>query len=257
MEQQTPPSTPSNTYKKNHASFMQGKFLIAFIILLLIILASLSVALFIHLYRNNPGSQQNPGDLLVVDQTEITGKIENIQGKTLTVTRSEFIYKEGDLKSPEEKKTTYLVEVSDSTLINKNPAPYSLSSSDSAIIAPTYQLNDLKKGQTVSAVSKEGDPISGNRFEAFSIVIQSGLTTIAGVIESRTGNNLTIKSGPPSLPVEKNFEVSLDNQTQIGKIGSETVQPITNLSPGTQILIHSLEDVNLSQNLTALKIEIF
>jgi hypothetical protein len=205
---------------------------------------------------------------------DFTGTIEKISGSVLTVSKKTFIY-EADLVNGEtsirneERKTTYLVTISDkTTIISELPlVPYTLKLATTSAFVAESSLNNLKVGQTVQVISNENlRSLPSNSFVANSVTISAGLTSIMGKVENIESNNLLVKTAPPSYPEEKIFQIEISSDTEIVASNimtdsSDTKEkklqlPVSVLKKGTTVLVYTDADINQSDKLRALKIEI-
>ncbi len=250
------------------------KIVISLLLLVCITLLIISVLLtFQYLTSKKPASVSND-ELSNQPLFDFTGKIESISGSVLTVSKKSFVYSSDlangntNIKS-EEKKTTYFVTISEKTkIISELPlVPYSLKLATSSAFVAESDLNNIKIGQTVYVISNQNlRALPSNSFVANSITISAGLTSIMGKIESLGNNSFVIKTGPPSYPEEKDFQIGLLPDTEIVASSimtdsSETNKkksqlPVSVLTKGTSVLVYSDTDINQANDLNALKIEI-
>jgi hypothetical protein len=281
MEQnQTPLVTPSMPSIQSAPSKQKisalNKILIIFVVFGFIILLIMGGVFAYRFTQNkNPISKSSGPDMLSNQPLyNFTGSIEMISGPVLTISEKSYIYpsdlttKEKNIK-PEEKKTTYLITVSDQTKIISElpPVPYSLKLATPSATTQNNNLNSLKIGQRVSVITKENlrDTRLTN-FTADSITISAGLTSFMGKVKSIKNNTILLKVTPPSYPEEKDFDITITKNTEIvisdimtnssETTKKKTQQPVSTLTEGTTIMVYTDADINQNTNLNALKIEV-
>lgn len=279
MDQNQPPIASSPivqmpTIPSKKRFWTTDKIVISLLLLISITLLIIAVLMtYQYLNIKKPISVSND-ELSNQPLFDFTGKIENISGSVLTVTKKSFVYpadltKENTNTKPEEKKSTYLVTISDKTkIISELPlVPYSLKLATSSAFVAESNIDNLKVGQTVHLISNENlRSLPSNSFVANSVTISAGLTSIMGKIENLENNSVLIKTAPPSYPEEKNFQIGLSPETEIVNSSimtdsSDTNKkksqlPVSALTKGTNVFVYTDADINQVDDLNALKIEI-
>lgn len=187
--------------------------------------------------------------------TSFSGKIEKIDGNTLTVSQDMMLAQlfappaAGAPNQPpttpvpqQSKKITYKVLVTDKTFINQSPSsiPYLFKTVTPATAATPIAaitkltLQDLKTGQSVNInTTTDLRTLSGNQFEAVGISISNQISIINGTITNISGNDLTISAFSSSTlgsviaanaepPKAKTYTVTVNQNTEISRYGIPT-----------------------------------
>ncbi len=235
-------------------------FVLSLICLILLVIALFFTYKYLTLQETIPDTSD---ELSTQPLFDLTGIIEQINGSVLTVSQKKY-----PLNSPSED-LKYLVTVSNKTkIISELPlVPYSLKLATSSAFVVESEFKKLQIGQTVHIISRENiREIASNSLVADSITISSGLTSIMGKIVKVEDNFLSIQTSPPSYPEIKEFQIGILPETEIVNSDimtdssdnqkQKTKLPISVLTPDTNVLIYTDSDINQSENLNALKIEV-
>lgn len=245
------------------------KFIIPIIIIIIIVVLSL-LTFYFRERLPLPNNQKSP-------DTSSTGKndqidplynlpveIEKIDGNALVVRQSSINLSAEPVTQknpPQIRNITFRVRVNDNTSIQTEPViiPYSLKLATPS--ATLVKLSELISGQSITISSKEKQPVSGSEIEAVSITVSPGTTMVQGKIKEVSGTKIIIHTEPPNAP--KDYQFTISNETEI--TGSDTTPPISinktqlpvsSLKTGGFITIYTDKDVNLFEDLKALKIDI-
>lgn len=181
-------------------------------------------------------------------------------------------------------KLSYRVGIDQNTAINRPPVniPYLFITLTPAP-ASKLTIRDIIIGRSIT-VSTNTDLrlVTDNQFTATTVSLPALVTTITGKITNIQGNLLTLKAVVPSagpmmaLPAaspvpakEVDYQVKVTNSTEISHMvyntsiapGGPPTSPkpeklaLSDLKIGASINVYTNEDVILTQNLTALRIE--
>lgn len=185
--------------------------------------------------------------------TSFSGKIESVQGNTVTVSQDMVIAQmftppaagqpnqlPAAPVTPKTKKITYKVLITNNTMINQAPSfiPYLFKQTATPgagapmAAAPIAAINklaakDLKTGQFIN-ISTNTDlrSLSGDQFEATSINLSSKATSVNGRVTAINGGELVIKGFAPTSPMgaaavnpqtpkEKEYTITVNQDTEI------------------------------------------
>lgn len=240
----------------------------------IIILASIVVGAFflgnLNIFKLKPAAilpQTISPNILYLTQPvfNFSGIVEQIDGDTLTVSDDMALSPATRLAEntsadeiPISKKISYKVQITPDTKIHlaEISVPYSFNAATPSA-TPKITINDLKVGQRVEVVSKSDLRVIGaDRFEAVSITASLGTTVIGGTVLSISGNILSVKATPPSVPEPKDYSIAVNNETEV-TASAPILQKLalTDLKKGIQVLVYTDTDIN-SQSPRALKIEV-
>ncbi len=193
--------------------------------------------------------------------TVFSGRVDKIAGNTLWVSQKLS-------SSAQNKMVIFKVRIGQKTVIERpqNTLAY-LFKPITPTPPPKPTASDIRVGQTVTAYTS-GDlrTASNNEFEATIIALPPVTTSIYGKFVSVSGETLTLTAQDPANPnQQKTYSVSVTKDTEIsGGVGlaldpSKPSAPqkfeLSYLKSGMQVNVYSVEDVILSSNLTALRIE--
>lgn len=194
-----------------------------------------------------------------------SGMVEKIEGNQVII--SYTIYPNSNISpTPAPVKLTYKVIVDKNTVINRP--------SDNVHLT----IKDIIVNRQITVTSNiDLRQVTNNQFTAATITLPVLITTINGRIIAVKNNILTIKAKIPTtnttnalsianpvLQKEADYQVKVSDNTEVFRSATPTppaaVQwekiSLSDLKIGTSINVYSKEDVVLTQNLTALRIEI-
>ncbi len=246
----------------NKKSTLKKTIFLIFLLFIIITIVSAAVYLTFNLYKPKnsiPGS----GSVFINPSEEFQAEIEKIEGNSLLVS-----YLKTDPASPENpQEFVFKVIINEQTTITSEQdiTPSQNSATPAADTKPAYSISYLSPGQSITVITA-GDlrTITSNTITAKSIIISPGLTIFIGKIEEIKSNELIVKSGPPSVAEEKTYTIVITKDTEIvnSKImnnsSDEASQKLTikDLSPGSTILVKTLNDINKVTKTQASKIEL-
>ncbi len=149
----------------------------------------------------------------------VSGKIDKINGKTLTVIVDKTMGVAAvpampGMEESKPKTMTFEVVVEDNTQINQP--------SDTGAAIPTpdgnnqskLTVNDLKVGQMVSVTSKTDLRLGGTKFTAETVSLAPKMRSAYGQISAIAGNNITVKS---FMNGEQNYILTVTDKTTISR----------------------------------------
>ncbi len=207
-----------------------------------------------------------------------SGRVDKVSGNSLTVSSQVAEIGSSNAKpgqSQKMKKISYNVSVDSKTMISRseNQIPYIFKNTSvgPAVITSdksSLSLKDVRAGDHVNITSSTDLRIAGNGFTASQITIQPLSTSINGSITAVNGNELIVRAVAPSESlvtangpavnqqpaVEKDYQVSVDNETEISRSGSPRLN-ISYLKQGMQVIVYTSEDTANITQVKALRIE--
>lgn len=238
------------------------KLFFLFILIIIILLTVLAGVYFISTFKKDSQvSTTGSGSVFTTPTDQFQGLIEKVNGNNLIVS-----YTKPTPGTPENDisyKFNVLINESTTVVSERETSP--LDNSDNSPSGNSHSLANLSPGQVITVVADvDLRQITSNFITAKSIIVSPGLTIFIGRIEDISGNELLVKSGPPSVSAEKTYKIIVVNETEIvnSKILNDSSKEaglklnLTDLTPGATILVNTVGDINRVNETEALKIEL-
>lgn len=274
--------------------YSQRKTIIIIAVVLVLIISLGFIATRTSLFKNlslsnlskSAGGGGISSDILYLTSPvfSFTGQIENISGNTITLSQTATLRTNQAIAAPMTpdqsdsqpitKKLTYKVTVDKNTSINRPDLtlpPIDPAKPASQAVQPILTINDLKKGETVTALSNNDlRTLAGNSFTAASLQLAPKQTTLSGTIAALSGNSLTVKSyllpsSDPTQATSQDYQITITDQTEIveNDLSADPLKPgqsrkasLSSLKKDQSVTVKTKEDINTQTRLTALKIEV-
>lgn len=183
----------------------------------------------------------------------VSGKIEKISGKTVSITVDRTIGTASipsmpGTESEKPKAINFEVVVEDGTQISQPiDSIAALPTADAnSQNTPQMTINDLKVGQVINVMSKTDLRLGGTKFNAQSITLAPKMRSTYGQISAISGNTVTVKSF--SAAGEQSYILTITNKTTIS---SQQLNPEPLKAPKVEELEVSDLKVGMSVNVTA------
>lgn len=237
----------------------------------------LIVFLFYSFSKISLDKQSISPNILALTQpvTFFSGKVEKINGNTLTVTQSVASSQpmlpptanpSGPIPTPKITTVTYSVLVTDTTPITQ-PSAY-MDPTTAATQKPKLTIKDIAVGQFITIYTQSDlRTLKGNSLEATMISLPAIQNSINGTIVDVKGNTLTLKAFPmfnpgetsATPPQEKNYSITLTSATTVTRPNAQGKQDqlaLSDLKKDLRVLVVTNQDVSKAQSLTAVKVQL-